>query len=360
MTKVLLTGGGTAGHVMGNLAILPGLLDKGYDVFYVGSHTGLENEIIDKNKIRYYAISSGKLRRFISFQNFLDIFKVAKGILDARAVLKKEKPDVIFSKGGYVTVPVAIAASTMKIPFIGHESDFTPGLANKLAAKFADKMLVTFPETEDSFGEKGITVGSPIRKELFSGKRDTGLGFLGFDGIKPVLLIMGGSMGSVTINNVVFENLDELLKRFDIVHLVGKGNRNSSLPDTSHYRQFEYISDELKDILAATDFVVGRSGSNSIFEFLALKLPNLLIPLDLEASRGDQILNAESFKKMGYSMVLREKDITHKSFIGSLDELIQRKDEFKKNMENTKMGDAVDKILKIIDDTLKNKGKTRV
>ncbi len=357
MTKILLTGGGTAGHVMGNLAILPGLLERGYDVFYMGSHNGLENEIIDKNKIRYYAISSGKLRRFVSFQNFLDIFKVLKGILDARAILKKEKPDIIFSKGGYVTVPVAIAANTLKIPFIGHESDFTPGLANRLASKFADKMLVTFPETEDSFGEKGVTVGSPIRQELFTGNKEAGLKFLGFDGVKPVLLIMGGSMGSVTINNVVFENLSELLTRFDIVHLVGKGNRNNLIPDSAHYRQFEYIADELKDILAATDFVVGRSGSNSIFEFLALKLPNLLIPLDLEASRGDQILNAESFNKMGYSMVLREKDITSQTFMNSLDELLSRKEEFKSNMEKTGMGTAVDKILDIIDETLKNKAK---
>lgn len=343
---------------MGNLAIMPGLKDKGYDLCYIGSHKGIENKLIDQTKIKYFQISSGKLRRYFSLTNVADIFRVLKGIVDARTILKQEKPDIIFSKGGYVTVPVAVAASTLGIPFIGHESDFTPGLANKLASRFARKMLVTFPETKGAFGDKGIVVGSPIRSELFQGNRGKGLEFLGFSGNKPVLLIMGGSLGSVTVNKVIFDNLPALKQRYDIVHLVGADNRREDIPDDGSYRQFEYIADELKDILAATDFVVSRSGSNSIFEYLALRIPNLLIPLDLDASRGDQILNAESFARMGYSMVLREAELTDEVFLRTLDELYDRRDDFIKTMEKTEMSGAVGKILRIIDETLAaEKGK---
>lgn len=354
MTKIVLTGGGTAGHVIGNLAIMPGLQERGYELIYIGSHQGIERDLISKEGIPYYGISSGKLRRYKSFKNVTDAFRVTKGLLDALRVLRKEKPDLIFSKGGFVTVPVAIAAALLRIPFIGHESDITPGLANRVAARYATKMLVTFPETKTAFGDKGLVVGSPVRQELFLGDADAAYDFLQFAPGRPVLLVMGGSLGAGFLNETVWANLDRLLIDFQVVHLVGKGNINSKLGQRSGYRQIEYIGSEMKDVLALADFIVSRAGSNSIFEFLALKKPNLLIPLDLDQSRGDQIENAKSFSKAGYSLMLREGDFTTESFFDGLEELKVRENEFIKNMEQAVVKGALEKILGVIDETLEN------
>lgn len=355
MTKILLTGGGTAGHVMGNLAILPGLKERGYDVVYVGSKKGIEKGLIEEVGLPYYAIASGKLRRFLSWENFTDAFRVVAGVRDAFRVLKNVKPDVIFSKGGYVTVPVAMAAAMLKIPFIGHESDITPGLANKIASRFAKKMLVTFPETRDAFGDKGVVVGSPVRPSLFTGSKASGRSFLGFHQEKPILLVMGGSLGSERLNRVILENLDGLLEKFQIVHLTGKGN----LKDIKRegYRPFEYISKEMGNVLMCADYVVSRAGSNSIFEFLALQIPNLLIPLDYDQSRGDQVLNSQSFEKAGYSILLREKDLNTASFNQAINQLIEHKQDFIDNMATAEVGGAVDKILAIIDEQVSKSTK---
>lgn len=354
MTKVVLTGGGTAGHVMGNLAILPGLRERGYDIVYIGSEQGIERELISKVKLPYYPISSGKLRRYASFENLKDIFRVLKGIKDARKALKAIRPDIIFSKGGYVTVPVAIAAGSLKIPFIGHESDITPGLANKLASRYAKKMLVTFPETQEAFGPKGITVGSPVRQELFEGSRTHAYEFLDFEQGKPLLLIMGGSMGAMVINRIVWDSLDELVKHYQIAHITGGDHVNPDYPDRPGYRQFGYVGQEMKHLLTAADFIVSRAGSNSIFEFLAMHKPHLLIPLDYDQSRGDQVLNAESFENAGYSLVIREKDLTTESFLKKLAELDQDALKLKGNMKRADLGDGVNSILRIIDDTLED------
>lgn len=352
MTKVMLTGGGTAGHVMGNIAILPGLRDRGYEIEYIGSKQGIERELIETEGLPYFPIASGKLRRYASWNNVRDVFRVAGGLFDALAVLRRQKPDVIFSKGGYVSVPVALAAAFLGIPFIGHESDFTPGLANKLAARYAQKMLVTFPETRAAFGTKGIVVGSPVRDVLFSGDRERALKFLGFTGDKPILLIVGGSLGAVLLNQLVWANLDRLLKDYEIVHLVGRDNRDPAVADRPGYRQLEYAGPEMKDLLTAADFIVSRAGSNSIFEFLALKKPHLLIPLDFNQSRGDQVLNAHSFEKSGYSLVLREADLSGASFLEKLAELKERAPEFIRAMDRAEVKDAVGHILSIIDATV--------
>lgn len=359
MTKIVLTGGGTAGHVIGNLAILPGLQKRGYELTYIGSHQGIERDLIGKEGIPYHGIASGKLRRYKSLKNVTDAFRVAKGLLDALMVLRKEKPDLIFSKGGFVTVPVAIAAALLRIPFIGHESDITPGLANKLAARYATKMLVTFPETKAAFGDKGLVVGSPVRQELFLGDAGAAYDFLQFAPGRPVLLVMGGSLGAGFLNETVWANLDRLLMDFQVVHLVGKGNINSNLDHRSGYRQIEYIGSEMKDVLTLADFIVSRAGSNSIFEFLALKKPNLLIPLDLDQSRGDQIENAKSFSKAGYSLMLREGDFTTESFFEGLEELKARENEFIKNMEQAVVKGALEKILSVIDETLENQERDK-
>ena len=351
--KIIMTGGGTAGHVTPNIALIPSLEKKGFEVKYIGSKNGIEKEIIKKNNIPYYEISSGKLRRYFDVKNFSDPFKVIKGIFEAKRILSKEKPDVIFSKGGFVAVPVVIAASMKRIPVVAHESDITPGLANKLSSPFCDKLCVTFRESLKYVKDnKGVLTGSPIREEIFKGSRVKGLEICGFKNDKEVLFIMGGSLGSKVINDVIRENLDELLTKFNIIHICGKGNIDKSLENTHGYNQFEYVNEELPHFMMAADYIVSRAGTNSIFEFLALKKPTLLIPLSRKASRGDQILNANSFEKEGYALVLEEEYINKETFINKIDELVSKKDRLILNMTkgNNKVGNdaVVDTILSAI------------
>ena len=335
--KIIMTGGGTAGHVTPNLALVPSLKKEGFDIKYIGSRNGIEKEIIQKNEIPYFEISSGKIRRYFDFKNFSDPFKVLKGVFEAARILTKEKPDLVFSKGGFVSVPVVIAASIKKIPVVAHESDITPGLANKLASPFCDKLCVTFRESLKYIkGNKGVLTGSPIREEILNGSKVKGQKLCGFYGDKEVLFIMGGSLGSKVINEVIRENLEELLKSFDIIHICGKENIDEELIQYKNYKQFEFVGEELPDFMALADYIVSRAGANSIFEFLALKKPTLLIPLSRKASRGDQILNAESFKKDGYALVLEEEDITSESFLRKMDELKLNKNELINKMKNKK------------------------
>lgn len=351
--KIIMTGGGTAGHVTPNLALVPRLEKEGFEIKYIGSKNGIEKGIIEKNNIPYYGISSGKLRRYFDVKNFTDPFKVIKGIFEAKKILKKEKPDVIFSKGGFVTVPVVIAAHMKKIPVVSHESDMTPGLANKLASPFCSKLCVTFRESLKYIKDnKGVLTGSPIREEILNGSKEKGLKYCNFNSDKEVLFIMGGSLGSVVINNAIYDNIDELLKKFNIIHICGKGNINNELSNKEGYKQFEFVDKELPDLMAAADFIISRAGANSIFEFLALKKPTLLIPLSKKASRGDQILNANSFKNEGYALVMEEEEITKATFINKIEELITKKEELIANMNsgNNKVGNdaVINTILSVI------------
>ncbi|MDQ0209193.1 undecaprenyldiphospho-muramoylpentapeptide beta-N-acetylglucosaminyltransferase [Alkalicoccobacillus murimartini] len=346
MKKIVFTGGGSAGHVTPNIAIMDQLDQTEWDISYIGSHNGIEKELIGRTSIPYEAISSGKLRRYIDLQNATDAFRVMKGIFDARKVLKKHKPDLVFSKGGFVTVPVVIAASSLKIPVFLHESDLTPGLANKLAQRFTTKIFTSFDEAAAHFpSSKTKAIGSPIRKELFEGNAKQGLDFLGFHSSIPVLTVMGGSLGAKSINDAVREALPELLSRFQIVHLCGKGHLDPSLDHHTGYKQFEYVHDELSDILAATNYVVTRGGSNAIFEFLALKKPMLIIPLSRAQSRGDQILNANSFEKKGYSLTLEEEDLSKETILNQLIKLKENEHTFKQKMINSQETDAISMIL---------------
>ena len=315
--KIVLTGGGTAGHVTPNIALLPSLKAAGYEIWYIGSYNGIEERLIKEQNIPYYGIDSGKLRRYFDWKNFSDPLRVIHGYAQAKKILSGLKPDVVFSKGGFVSVPVVRAASALHIRTIIHESDMTPGLANRLAIPAADKVCCSFPETLKYLPEgKAVLSGSPIRQELLTGDRGKALELLHWENSsKPTLLVIGGSQGSVAINNALRSDLDELLKEFRIIHLCGKGNLDSSLEGREGYVQFEYIQDELKDLFALADLVLSRAGANSICELLALRKPNLLIPLSAAASRGDQILNADSYKKQGYSMVLKEEDLTPESLL---------------------------------------------
>jgi len=346
---IVLTGGGTAGHVTPNLALIPVLLKEGWNIKYIGTKNGIEREIIEKENIDYYSVSSGKLRRYLSKENLTDIFKVIKGVSEATALIKRIKPNVVFSKGGFVAVPVVLAAKLNGVPIIVHESDITPGLANKISMPFAKNVCTTFPETVGYIkGHKGINTGTPIRRELFRGERQKGLEICGFSGKKPVIMMMGGSLGAVKINNCLREALNEILKEFDLAHICGKGNIDNSLINAKGYKQFEYVSGELNHIFAAADMVVSRAGSNSISEFLALKKPSVLIPLSAKASRGDQILNAKSFEKQGFALVLDEEKMTGKTLTQAICTLYKNKNIYVDKMNKSGQTDGVEAVMQLI------------
>lgn len=350
MKCIVLTGGGTAGHVTPNIALIPGLKERGYEIFYIGSYNGIEKKLIEDMNIPYYGISTGKLRRYFDLKNISDPFRVLKGIHEAREILKKIRPDIIFSKGGFVAVPVALAASNLKIPLLIHESDMTPGLANRICIPYAVKVCCNFPETRDSLPEgKAFVTGTPIRQELLHGDADAGREFCGFNREKPVLMVIGGSQGSVFVNTKIREALPELLKNWQVVHLCGKGNLDDSLDHTPGYRQYEYIKEQLPDLFAMADVVVSRAGANAICEISALAKPNLLIPLGTNASRGDQILNARSFEKQGYSMVLEEENLTEESLLEAVGKLYENRETYRKAMQSSSHTDSIRVILQLID-----------
>ena len=310
--------------------------------------------MIEQLGIPYHGISSGKLRRYFSLQNFTDPFRVLKGFGEAKKLIKELKPDVIFSKGGFVSVPVVIAGKQCKVPTIIHESDMTPGLANKLAIPSASKVCCNFPETLEHLPKgKAVLTGSPIRQELLQGDKDAALAFCGLTNDKPVLLIVGGSLGSVVVNDAVRGILPELLKDFQIIHLCGKGKTDESLKDLKGYVQYEYIKDELKDLFALCDMVISRAGANAICEILALHKPNLLIPLSAKASRGDQILNAHSFERQGFSIVIEEEEITNQRLLDAIYKLHNEKDAYIDAMTKSSQQDSIETILGLIEDASK-------
>lgn len=350
-----MTGGGTAGHVTPNIALMPALEQAGYDITYIGSYKGMEKELIEAQKIPYIGISSGKLRRYFDLKNFTDPFKVLKGYGQAISLLKKIKPDVVFSKGGFVSVPVVLAAKHCHIPAIIHESDITPGLANRIAIKGAKKVCCNFPETMKYLpAEKAVLTGSPIRRELFHGNEDAATRYCGFpDCNKPVLLIVGGSSGSKVINDAVRKVLPELLEKFYIIHLCGRGNLDESLKGVIGYAQFEYASAELTDMFALADIAISRAGANAICELLALHKPNILIPLSAAASRGDQILNAKSFEKQGFSYVLEEEQLNEQTLLSAVDEVFHNRDHYINAMKNSGQMDSIGTIVKLIESLTK-------
>ncbi len=350
MKKIILTGGGTAGHVTPNIALIPRLKELGYKIYYIGSYTGMEKKLIEDLGIRYYGISSGKLRRYLDLKNISDPFRVVKGYAQARTLMRKIRPDVVFSKGGFVSVPVVLAAKHKHIPVIIHESDLTPGLANKLAIPAASKICCNFPETIPHLPEgRAVLSGSPIRQELLEGSKERACQFTGLNSRKPVILIIGGSLGSVFLNNTVRRNLPELLKNFQIIHLCGKGNLDPSIRFEG-YVQYEYITDELADLMALADLVISRAGANAICELLALHKPNILIPLSKNASRGDQILNARSFEKQGFSYVIEEEDLTDNSFLRAVSEVWNEREAYRVRMANSRQLDAITTITDLIEE----------
>ena len=311
----------------------------------------MEKRLMADFQIPYYGISTGKFRRYFDLKNFTDPFRVLKGFAEARKILKEIQPDLVFSKGGFVAVPVVRAAASLKIPCVIHESDMTPGLANKLCIPVAKKVCCNFPETLRTLpASKAILTGSPIREELLHGNREAAYRLCGFDSSKPVLMVIGGSLGSAAINQAVRESLPALLADFQIVHICGKDKIDNLLLNTNGYRQFEYLKTELKDVFAMADVVVSRAGANAICELLALKKPNLLIPLSAGASRGDQILNARSFEAQGFSMVLDEDYLSPGLLTEKVQELYFTRQTYIAAMSRSQQTTAISTLISLFED----------
>lgn len=354
MKRIILTGGGTAGHVTPNMALIPELKKAGFDVHYIGSYEGIEKKLIEEMQVPYHGISSGKLRRYFDLKNFSDPFRVVKGYSEALRLMKSLKPDVVFSKGGFVSVPVVMAAKQRKIPAIIHESDMTPGLANKLAIPCATKVCCNFPETVKYLPEgKAVLTGTPIRKELFDGDAIEGLTYCGFTTEKPVLLVIGGSTGSVVVNEAVRGCLDILLEHFQVIHICGKDKIDKDYNGRTGYVQFEYVKKELASLLALSDVVISRAGANAICELLALRKPNVLIPLSAAASRGDQILNAHSFEEQGYSKVIEEENLTSGLLTSTVMDVFENRQTYIDKMASSELADSVGTIMELIKEAAK-------
>lgn len=346
MKKIVLTGGGTAGHVTPHFALLPHLQQEGWEIHYIGTYEGIERSLVG-DQLPYYPISAGKFRRYFDLKNFSDPFRVIKGVFDAHRILRKLRPQVVFSKGGFVTVPVTVAAWSLGIPVVLHESDLTPGLANRLSLPFATQLCLTFPDSLEHVKGKGVVTGTPIRPELTRGSKEQGLSLCQFSSNSPTLLVMGGSLGSALLNQTIRENLSTLTEHYQIIHLCGKGNLDSEISNI-RYHQLEYAQEELPDLLAAADFVISRAGANSIFELVALAKPNILVPLSRQASRGDQILNAQSFARQGFSLVIQEEDLTIGQLLKELTFLSTNRTKFVDAMRASQVGDGTQNVLKVI------------
>lgn len=353
MKKIVLTGGGTAGHVTPNIALLPSLKNAGYEITYMGSYDGIEKRLIEDFDIPYVGISTGKFRRYLDPKNLTDPFRVVKGYAEAKKFLKSYQPDAVFSKGGFVSVPVVRAAASLHIPCIIHESDMTPGLANKLCIPVAKKVCCNFPETLKLLPEeKAVLTGSPIRAELSQGNKLAGLNMCGFSANKPVIMVIGGSLGASNVNKAVREALPVLLQDFQVVHLCGKGKIDNLYLNTADYKQFEYVKAELKDLFAMADLVISRAGANAICELLALKKPNILIPLPSSSSRGDQLLNAQSFEAQGFSIVIDEDDLTTNLLAEKVHELYCNRESYRSAMSLSGQMDSIKTIIKLIEEAV--------
>ncbi len=347
MRRIVLTGGGTAGHVTANLALIPHLRATGWDIQYIGSANGMERELIEPLGIPYHVVAVGKLRRYIDVKNLSDPFRVIQGVGQACSIIGKLRPHVVFSKGGFVSVPVVYGAKLNRVPVVLHESDLTPGLANKLCAPFAKAVCTTFPETARAI-RRGVYTGTPLRDELFAGNRERGLARFSLDGKKPVLMITGGSSGAQAINAALRQALPRLLPDFDVLHLCGKGNLDPDGDKYAHYRQVEYLSEGMNDAFACADLLISRAGSNTLCEILALKKPSLLIPYPKGASRGDQIENAASFEKRGLAHVLDQSQMTADSLVKCVRDLSAHKDELRARMDEEPSGNGLEKVMEII------------
>ncbi len=349
MKKIVLTGGGTAGHVTPNLALIPRLLDDGWEIHYIGAANSAEQELISKvPEVTFHTVSVGKLRRYFDPKNFSDPFRVIRGIRQATGIIRRIKPDIVFSKGGFVSVPVVYGAKLNGVPIVTHESDMTPGLANKLCMPFAKVQCCTFPEAVKYAKGKGVHTGTPIRPEILQGDKRRGREMFGFNDNRPVLMVVGGSSGAQAINQVVWQSLPRLTENFQVLHLCGKGNLTAVYEGTSNYVQREYLNEEMADAYACADILISRAGANALCEILAVRKPALLIPYPKGASRGDQLLNADSFKNRGFSHVLLQEDMTPDTLIKGVEQLYHDRGALYEAMATEPTSNGIDNVLEQI------------
>lgn len=345
MPRVLFTGGGTAGHVTPNIALIEAVTAAGWQAAYAGGRDGIEATMIAGLDVPFYPIASGKLRRYFSWENFIDPFKVAFGVLQSLVLCIRLRPDIVFSKGGFVSVPVVVAAWLLRIPVISHESDVTPGLANRLVYPMCRRICVTFEQTAGELpGRKVIVTGTPVRQSLLAGQAERGRQYLGIDDQKPVLLVFGGSLGAGAINRQVRRTLQQLLETFHVVHVTGEGHLDPAMT-LAGYQQHEFIGAEFGDVLAAADLVVARAGANSLYELFCLRKPHLLIPLTRAASRGDQIENASTFAAAGLSRVIEEQALTDEAFLSAVDALFHDRQTIIEKLSGFEVKDSVQLIV---------------
>ena len=341
MNKLLVVGGGTAGHVIPALPVIEHCLAAGWQATFVGTHSGLEEGLVKHLPIEFRAIQSGKLRRYWSWQNVTDVLRVLVAILQALGLMLRNRPDVVFSKGGFVSFPVVFAAWLLRIPVVAHESDLSPGLANRLCAPFIRTLCVSFAATVAAVAnpKRVVHTGTPVRQELLQGDAARGREALGLteDG-PPLLVITGGSLGAENLNRVVLDAAPELAQDFRVFHVCGAGKTSDvSIPG---YEQVEYVGAGWGDILAAADVVVSRAGANALFELLALRKLNLLVPLTAQVSRGDQLENAEFARAAGLSLVVQEADLTVQSLQQALAELRSQAPTMRTALEGFETPDA--------------------
>ena len=347
--RIILTGGGTAGHITPNIALIPELKKAGFEIHYIGTKDGMERQLIEPLGIPYHPIHAGKLRRYLDFKNLTDLFHISRGFLDSLAIIAKLKPDVVFSKGGFVSSPVVWASWFHRVPVVIHESDITPGLANKLSIPFASKICYTFPETQKYLPPaKGVFTGLPVRESLLRGDAATGKQLCGFTGNMPVLMVIGGSQGSEILNRSIRGLIGDITQKYHLCHICGKNGVDPGLNQISGYTQFDYVNEELPHFMAMADLVISRAGATTLFELLALKKPNLLIPLSKQASRGDQILNARSFEKQGFSLVLPEEDLNPESLLKKINLLYDSRNEYLTAMNASQINNGIQNVISTI------------
>lgn len=374
--KIAFTGGGTGGHIYPGLAVADSLRKlaeesgRKVEIHWIGNSIGMDKKIVENNLDAnarksadyFYGIPSGKLRRYLSFKNFLDLFKIFAGFISSFFILLKIRPSVLFSKGGFVSVPPCISARLLKIPVFTHECDFTPGLATRINSRSAKNILVSFEETKEYFSasdkKKVIVTGNPVRPVFYSASVEKGLSFLGIKNKeKPILLVQGGSLGARQINTLVQENIEWLCKNFIVVHQTGSKNTDqsqfSSLSDEikANYKPYPFIYSEMPDVIAASDIVLSRAGSNSLWECSVLAKPMILIPLTGNGTRGDQEDNADFFDKANAAIVLKRETATSEKLRDALNQLLQEsvRKEFSENSKKLSgQGFPAEKIARLL------------
>lgn len=346
MKKIIFTGGGTGGHIIPNLAVIDELIGKA-NLFYIGTN-GIEKTLtanyVEKKQLTFFEIEAYKFKRKLTFENLILPFRLLKSISQARKILKQIKPDIVFSKGGYVSLPIVIAAKRLKIPCVLHESDITMGLANKLSKRYVTKIFTTFPHAAKNC-KKAVCIGSPIRKSIYQGSKTAGLQTMGFDGKRKIITVIGGSQGAKNLNKAIFDNAEVFAKTFDIFVICGKGKANQH-KDTKHLHTAEYINN-INDIYAATDYVISRAGSNAVCELIALTKPCILVPLT-NCTRGEQVLNAKYFASLEAVLIADEHDLTASQLNTKISQLMNMEKQLIANMKKI----DIDGTQKIVENVL--------